>query len=141
MRLSISGIIEAAKKERNKGAKIAVLRKHDSLALRRVLKFIFDENLIKLLPDSNPPYKKNPHSGSEMVLYSQARTLKIYIRDGGYNDLAQYRREMLFIELLEALDAKDAELLCAGLDENPKIGIGKKIIYEAFPDLNETNMV
>lgn len=144
MKPAISEIIKLAAAERTKGKKIAVLLKYDSVALRRVLKFIFDENLVKLLPEVDaegihiPEWKAPPSMGTEMMMYNESRRLRIFVEGGGYDTLSPLKREMLFIGMLEAIHVDDAWLLIEGLKAKPKIGIGSKIIYEAFPTLNET---
>jgi hypothetical protein len=49
--------------------------------------------------------------------------------------MTSMRREQLFIQLLEALDPDDAELIIAMKDKSsPYKNLTKKLVMETFPD-------
>ena len=86
-----------------------------------------------LIPNVRPPWKKNGYVGIEGRLFKEIRRLGIFIDGGGYNNLTNVRREMLFIQLLEDIDDKDAELLCKMIEQKPLAGLPKKVVDSAFP--------
>jgi hypothetical protein len=48
----------------------------------------------------------------------------------------QIKRESLFMQLLESVNPKDAELFIAAKDKSMKFkGITKKLVMETFPNL------
>lgn len=135
MVLSISEILEKASQQKTKKDKIDFLRKNDSAALRSILKHALDPSIKFLLPDTDPPYKPLPHKEAYGMLYSQARKMYLFV-EGGNPNLSQFKREMLFIEVLESLDPEDAKLLLAVKNKTiPYKGITRNLIKEAFENL------
>ena len=54
---------------------------------------------------------------------------------GELPNMTSMRREQLFIQLLEALDPDDAELIIAMKDKSsPYKNLTKKLVMETFPD-------
>ena len=116
MKFSISEILTKAEKAESKFDKIRILRENDSLPLRVVIQYTFDKRVRWLLPEGTPPYKPTNSLDQEGRLYNEARKLYLFI-DGGNNQLAQTRREMLFIQVLESIDPEDAKLLVCVKDK------------------------
>lgn len=136
MQLSISEILNKVKTFKKKSEKIDWLRSNESAPLRTILRLMYDERVEFLLPSSPPPWKKNSYVGVEGMLYNEARRLKIFVKGGGYDNINQTKRESLFISLLEDIDNGDADLLANNLiSQKPVVGIPKKLLEEAFPDL------
>lgn len=135
MRKSISEILEEASKASTNEDKIRILRANDSFALRVVLQYALDPNIKWLLPKGKVPYKPSDYPDAHGVLYKEARRLYLFV-EGGNPNLKQPRREYLYIELLESVDKKDAELLVAIKDKKiPYKGINYKLVKEAFPEI------
>jgi hypothetical protein len=133
MRLSVAEIVNKATELKTVEEKVEWLRKHDSVALRTVLKFTYDKDVEFLIPNTPPPWKKNQYVGVEGMLYNEARRLKIFIKGGGYDNLNKVKREQLFISLLEDIDNADAELLCKMIAQKPLNGLSKNVVIKAFP--------
>ena len=133
MRLSISEIVNKATELSSVDEKVAWLRKHDNVALRTILKYMYDKNVEFLIPNTPPPWKKNDYVGVEGMLYNEARRLKIFVKGGGYDNLNQVKREQLFISMLEDVDNADAELLCKMIAQKPLKGLSKNVVVTAFP--------
>lgn len=135
IKLMISEILELADSQKKKQDKIAVLRNHDNPALRHVLKFTMDPQIKFLLPDTNPPYKPIESKEAQGRLYSEARKLYLFV-EGGNPNLTTFKREMLFIQLLESVDPKEAELLLHVKNKKlPYKSITTKLVKEAFEGL------
>ena len=131
-----SEVLEKVSRAKTKGKKIEILRQEDSQALRMVLKGSFDPNIDWLLPQGPVPYVANEAAeGTEhTTLAREARSLYHYIK-GGNNKLAQNKREMMFIQLLEGLHHKEAELLVATKDKKLHQvykGLSSNVVKEAF---------
>ena len=62
---------------KDKAKKIDVLREHDSVPLRQVLKGAFDPKIKWDLPEGTPPYKENdaPAGTEHTTLHQEARRL------------------------------------------------------------------
>jgi hypothetical protein len=133
MRLSVAEIVNKSTELKTVDEKVEWLRRHDSVALRTVLKFTYDKDVEFLIPNTPPPWKKNQYVGVEGMLYNEARRLKIFVKGGGYDNLNKVKREQLFISLLEDIDNADAELLCKMIAQKPLNGLSKNVVIKAFP--------
>lgn len=136
-RLAIFQILEAVAEAKKTEDKIALLRQNDNGALRIVLKYALDPAIEWDLPPTDPPYTPCPFPAQELRLLSETRRLYLFIK-GGNPNLTKMKRESLYIELLESVHPKDAEILnSAKTKKLPYKGITLKLIKQAFPDLIE----
>ena len=129
-------ILTKVNNAKDKPAKIAVLKKHDSVALRQVLKGAFDPKIKWDLPEGVPPFKRNdaPAGTEHTSLFAEARSLWHFVKDADPN-LTKAKREMMFIQLLEGLQEDDADLMIAvkekTLNKRYK-GLTDAVVKEAF---------
>jgi hypothetical protein len=138
MKKSISELLKSCNELRGIEAKVNFLKANDNPVLRIILKCVFDSKIIFLLPEGTPPYKPSEHLDLEGRLYSEARRLYLFI-EGGNPNLTKFKRESLFIQLIESLDKNDAELMVSVKDKKlPYKGVTEKVVREAFPDLIST---
>lgn len=135
-KLPISVIIETAAAFKKIEERAEFLRKHDSTALQTVLKYGLDPKIKWALPEGAPPYKECQALDIEGMLYSEARRLYLFV-EGGNQNLTKLKREMLFINMLESLHPKDAQILIAAKDKKLPKGITVKVVNLAFPRLIE----
>lgn len=136
MTKGISEILEAASKQKKKEDKIKYLRENDSLALRTVICFALHPAVKILLPDGPAPYRKSDLADENFgMLYSDYRKLYLFC-EGGNDALSKNKRELLFVQLLEGIHPKDADLLVSAKDKKlPYKGLTKDHIEEAFPGI------
>ena len=129
-------ILTKVNNAKDKPAKIAVLKKHDSVPLRQVLKGAFDPNIIWDLPEGTPPFNRNdaPAGTEHTTLHQEARRLWHFVK-GADENLKQSKKEMMFIQLLEGLQEDDADLMIAvkekSLNKRYK-GLTDAVVKEAF---------
>ena len=129
-------ILTKVNNAKDKPAKIAVLKKHDSVPLRQVLKGAFDPNIIWDLPEGPPPFNRNdaPAGTEHTSLHTEARRLWHFVK-GADDNLKQAKKEMMFIQLLEGLQEDDADLMIAvkekSLNKRYK-GLTDAVVKEAF---------
>ena len=134
----VSEVLDAVHKAKTKAKKIEVLQQYDSKALRYCLIWNYDESLKSAIPEGDVPYEPNPSPTieSQSKLASEYKTLYNFIEGGNY-ELTNTRREVLFIQLLEALNPGEAEVLCLAKDKK----LGRKyrcsfpVVKEAYPDI------
>ena len=157
-------ILELVSKQRSNAKKIEVLKTYEHDSLKAILIWNFDDSVISLLPEGDVPYagttEQTVYSGSlsenlsreaaggesatGQDLNGRARTslrreyqnLYHFVK-GGNDTLTTVRREMMFINLLEGLHPKEAELLIITKDK--KLADKYKIILdnvkEAYPEI------
>ena len=106
-------------------------------ALSILFKIVYESDLQMLLPETDPPYKKMAFLDQENRFWSELRRLRIFFNTTTeYAHLKTYKREQLFIEILESISEKDAELLLLIKNKkNPFTNIGLKEVLGAYPGL------
>ena len=121
---------------KDKPKKLKVLKEHDSVALRQVLKGAFDPNIEWLLPKGDVPYRKNdaPIGTDHTLLSQEAKRLYMFTK-GGDNTLSNTKRETLFIQILEGLSGEEADFLVTVVNKkvnNKYKGFTANLVKEAF---------
>ena len=121
---------------KDKPRKLKVLRDHDSISLRQVLRGAFDPKIEWALPKGDVPYTVNdaPIGTDHTILSQEAKRLYLFIK-GGDNTVKQNKRELLFVQLLEGLCAEEAEFLVAVVNKkvnNKYKGFTANLVKEAF---------
>lgn len=135
MQVSLSEFLKKVSVLKTKKEKVEALKANDTLPLRIILQGAFDPNVEWLLPPGDPPYKPNENVDQEHILVSRCTKLRYFI-GGFFPDLAQNKREVMFIEMLEQVDKDDALLLCAIKEKKlPFDGITLTMVKEALPGL------
>ncbi len=157
-------ILELASKQKSNAKKVEVLKTYEHDSLKAIFIWNFDESVISLLPEGDVPYgdvndqnvysgtlsenlfmeSKGGESATGQDLNARGRTslrreyqnLYHYIK-GGNDSLTTIRREMMFINLLQSLHSKEAEVLCLVKDKRlvDKYKISFENVKEAYPDI------
>jgi hypothetical protein len=137
-RLLISEVLQKVSNAKTKAEKIKILEEYNSQALRSILIWNYDDSIISMIPEGEVPYRPNeaPAGTEHTVLEKEYRKLYNYIK-GGNNELKQFQREQMFVQLLEGLHSSEAELLCLVKDKQlqKKYRITKAVVEEAFPQI------
>lgn len=134
MAIAIYEILENTSKKKSEKDKIKYLQEHaDNAVLQTILVGAFFPGVRWDLPPGAPPYTPCDPVNAENFLYTQAKRLYIFA-EGGSN-LNKHRREALFIETLESVHPKDAEVLLAMKDKTMPYGITRELVNKAFPGL------
>ena len=132
----LSEVLRKVHNAKTKAKKIELLKEHDTDALRMIIKGSFDPNIEWLIPEGNVPYEKNdsPEGTEHTMLAMEAKKLFRFIK-GGDNTLPQFKRENMFIQMLEGLHETEAELLINTKDKKLHQvykGLSKEVVKEAF---------
>jgi hypothetical protein len=120
-------------------AKIAVLRNNDGWALKNILKGTFDPN-IKFVIEQAPKYKRSdsPPGMSYSSIHKELDRVYLFETNSPRvsPNLSFKRREEILIQILEVLEAKEADIFMNMLLKKQKVkGLTYAIVKEAFPDL------
>ena len=125
----MSEVLTKVNNAKTKDKKIAVLKEHDSEALRMVIKSSFDPKIKWVLPEGQVPYKANeaPEGTEHTLLSQEARRLYHFI-EGADNQTPRMRKETMFIQMLEGLHHSEAEVVCHAKD---------KILHQKYKGLSD----
>ena len=131
---SISEVVNKACQLTSREEQIAWLRQNNTQPLRTILTVMYDREKYQWnIPNTTvPPYTPSPHVESHGMLHRQARKLRYFIKGFDGDNLHQYRREFLFIELLESIDKDDAKLMEKALLQTPPNGLSADVLNEAL---------
>lgn len=138
MNRSVSEVLSEISRLKTKKERVEALRFAGDFTTKSILQGVFDPRIVWMLPEGEVPYKPNVLDDVEGVLKTESRKLYLFVK-GGNPNLKQARREVLFIEMLEKLDRRDAELLVYVKDKklpDQMKGITKDVVFEAFPEFN-----
>ena len=134
----LSEVLTKVSKQRTKAKKIQVLKENESLHLKSVLIWNFDDSVVSVLPEGPVPYDKNEApAGTEHTYLAHEHKLLYNFIKGGNDFLKPVKREQLFLQLLEGLHEDEAEVICLMKDKKltDKYKITKAVVSEAFPDI------
>jgi|TARA_B110000977_G_C11045687_1_gene480427 hypothetical protein len=131
--LSIYEVLELAARKRHKEQKIEVLQQNESWALKDVLRGTYDNNVRWNLPVGTPPFTPAPEYSHPANLLRENTKFQYFLVGGP--DMQGFKRESLFIGVLEGVHPKDAEIVINMVNKKAIEGISKPIVEEAFPDL------
>ena len=163
-------VLELASKQRSNVKKVEVLKTYDDASLKTILIWNFDETVISLLPEGDVPYastgeqtsysgtlsskvndavfKMNELGSNSLGSMDQGKSsirkeyqMFFNFVKGGNNGLSSLRRETMFINILQGLHPKEAELLCLVKDKKltDKYKITFENVKESFPDIQWGN--
>ena len=132
----LSEVLKKVHNAKTKDKKIQILKENDHDSLRMVIKSSFDPNIEWLIPEGNVPFEANEaEEGTEhTVLRKEAKKLYRFVK-GGDDTLPQFKREDIFIQLLEGLHKSEAELVINAKDKKLHQvykGLSKDVVKEAF---------
>ena len=157
-------ILDAASSQRAKAKKVEVLKKYEHDSVKMICIWNFDDSVISLLPEGPVPYGETnaqttfagtlsdnlikEAGGGESAtgqdldgrgktsLRREYQNLYHYVK-GGNDTLRPTRREMMFINLLEGLHPREAEILILTKDKklSDKYKISLDVVKEAYPDI------
>ncbi len=134
----IHEILELACKQRSKAKKIEILQEYETDALKSIFIWNFDQTIISVLPAGDVPYKKNevPVGTDHTSLRREYKHLYNFVK-GGNDSLSGLRRETMFIQMLEGLHPKEADIviLCKDKRLSEKYKITYDIVKQAYSDI------
>ena len=131
-------ILELVSEQKTDAKKVALLKEYECDALKSLFIWNFDDSVISLLPPGTVPYKpnENPLGTDHSSLRREQRNLYMFVK-GGNDALSTIRRETIFIQMLEGLHPKEADIVIAVKDGNLEdmYDVSYEVVEEAYPDI------
>ena len=139
----LSEVLRKVHNAKTKDKKVELLKQYDCEPLRMIIKSSFDPKIEWAIPEGDVPFKANEaEEGTEhTVLRRESRKLYRFIK-GGDNTIPGFRRENMFIQMLEGLHKSEADLVVAAKDKKLHQvfkGLSAAVVKEAF-DWNDDFM-
>ena len=139
MKQSIYEIFRDFERAPDRAAKVAVLQKNNRPVLLDVLQGAFHPD-IKFLIKSKPSYRRSdaPPGMGYSTIDIEMKRIYLFIEGSAKapKDLTDIRRQHILIQILEALEAPEADVFMNLLLKDLKVkGLTYKIVQEAFPGL------
>ena len=157
-------ILELVDAQKTNAKKVEVLQNYEHESIKTVFVWNFDSSVVSLLPPGEVPYgetnaqttfagtlseniAKEAAGGESATGQDLDGRNKTSIRhefknfyhfvQGGNNSLTTTRREMIFINMLQGLHPKEAELLCLVKDKDleSKYSVSIENVKQAYPDM------
>lgn len=135
MALMVYEVFDKVSKAKSKSDKIKILKDYETWALKDVLRGTFDETVKWILPAGEPPYTPNDGHNAPSNLLKRNVDFKYFVKNGPGAKLPAYKRESIFVGLIEAIAPEDARLVISMINKEPPKGITRKVVEEAFPGL------
>ena len=100
----LSEVLKKVHNAKTKTKKVEILKEYDCEALRAIIRSSFDPNIEWAIPEGEVPFQENdvPEGTEHTILRSEYKKLYRFIK-GGDDRLAGFKRETMFIQLLEGL--------------------------------------
>ena len=134
----IHEILEHVEGQKTKAKKIEALREYRDDSLTAILIWNFDDSVISAIPEGQVPYKENevPIGTDHTSLRREWKNLYHFIK-GGNDGLNGLRRESMFVQMLEGLHPREADLICLVKDKRltDKYKVTLEQVKEAYPDI------
>ena len=131
-------ILELVNEQKTDAKKVAILQEYECDILKSLFIWNFDDSIISLLPEGKVPYKanENPLGTDHSSLRREQRNLYMFVK-GGNDALSTIRRETIFIQMLEGLHPKEADIIVAVKDGDLEdmYDVPFEVVEEAYPDI------
>ena len=147
----ISEVLQRVSNAKTKDEKVAILQEYKSSALTKVLLCNFAKSISFTFPEGKTPYTQQevPKGINHQMLINEHRLLEKFIKKNVNGTIIygcsgqprpriqQLKKEALWIQLLEALHADEADVLDLVKDKKltDRYKITRQNVIDAFPEL------
>jgi hypothetical protein len=135
MKQYVFEVLEEVQKASKKEDKIKILKENETWALKDIIRGSMDKNVVWNLPPGSPPYTASGEHNHPSNLIGQNKQFKYFVKGGPGDKLPSFKRETIFISVIESVHPKDAQLVIDMVNKEKPAGITKALVKEAFPGL------
>ena len=130
MKQYVFEVLEEVTKARNKDEKIKLLKQND-------IRGSMDSKVFWNLPSGTPPYTASPAHHHPTNLIRENTKFKYFVKGGPGDKMQKYKREQIFIGILEGVHPEDAKVVISMINKQNIKGLSRPVVEEAFPGLLE----
>lgn len=135
MKQYVFEVFEEITKTKTKGDKIKVLKQNESWALKDIIRGSMDSTIKWNLPAGAPPYTAALEESHPANLLKENTKFKYFVKGGPGDNMPAFKRESIFIGILEGVHPQDAELVISMINKEKPKGLTRPMVKEAFPGL------
>ena len=133
----LSEVLKKVHNAKTKDKKVSILKEYDCEPLRMVIKSSFDPNIKWVMSEGNVPYEPNEDRRRYRTYCTTQREVRKLYRfiEGGDTTIPQFKKENMFIQMLEGLHSSEAELIVNVKDKRLHQvykGLSAAVVKEAF---------
>jgi hypothetical protein len=139
MQKYIYEVFEEVCKLEDRNDRIDCLKQNVFKQVKTVLQLCYNDKIVLDLPKGKPPFEVCPEGREPAPLSNAFKPIGMCVVA---NKIAQFKKEKIFIGILEQIHEEDAAILCAAKDgtitnlQNKKYRkITKSLVEAAFPEL------
>ena len=133
--LLVYEVLEKVESAKSKKEKVEILKTNESWALKDIIRGSLDPNVLFNLPEGSPPYTPCEGHNAPSNLLKRNKDFRFFVKGGPGDKLPAFKRESIFIALVESIHPKDAELVISMINKKFNKKIKREVIREAFPNL------
>ena len=119
--MQVFEILEEISNIKSDDLKVKTLQEkyYDHTPLHRILKMSYCSSIIPMLPEGTPPFNRNdnPDGPNHTSLWEYIRIFPVIVRSAQSIKMRPLQIERSFIEMLEAVDANEADVVCKAKDK------------------------
>lgn len=130
-------VLQDAANAKSKKEKVQILKDNESWALKDIIRGSLDPSVSFNLPEGPVPYVAAEGHNFPSSLHRRHKDFRFFVKGGPGDKLPTYKRESMFIGLLEAIHPEDAELVASMINKKLGAKVSRAVIDEAFPGLIE----
>jgi len=130
-------VLDKVAAAKTRADKVKILQKeNNNWALKDILRGTFDDAVQWLLPTGPVPYEPAPFDSHPSEWSQHNKKLANFVKGGPGERMNTIKLEKMFLDILQTVHPRDAELLAGMINKKMPIkGVTKKLTQEAFPDL------
>ena len=137
MKQYVFEVLEEMAKQRNRNDKVRVLKENETWALKDIIRGSMDSTIKWNLPEGEPPYTASPAHHHPTNLIRENTKFKYFVKGGPGDKMQKYKREQIFIGILEGVHPEDAKVVISMINKQNIKGLSRPVVEEAFPGLLE----
>ena len=137
MKQYVFEVLEEMAKQRNRNDKVRVLKENETWALKDIIRGSMDSTIQWNLPEGEPPYTAAAAHSHPTNLTKQNGQFKYFVKGGPGDKMPKYKKEQIFIGILEGVHPLEAEIIVLVKDGKleDRYKVSKDVVATAFPDI------